>query len=139
MAELVQAVVTQCGSNSSSNDNEMIQGLLNLDFVYDIIPLEILLPEPVPDWYINFLSSDREPAIHPDNMSEPPLSFEGETWEEYCNRNNLIEETPMSDNEPLPQSDISSTSLELEQIFQPAQDITTLDEHKYKEIDSEPS
>ncbi len=133
---MVQAVVTQCGSNSSNNDNEMIQGLLNLDFVYDIIPPEILMPEPVPDWYINFMNSDREPAIQTDINVDPPLSFEGKTWEEYCSRNNLVEETPMSDNEPLPQSDNSDNSIELDNIFQPVQNEVTMDEHVVYDLTS---
>jgi len=79
LSELVQAVVLQCGSKSSVSDAKMFQGLLDLDFVYELIPPEILQPEPVPDWYINFLNSDREPAIQPDDIVEPPLSHEGET------------------------------------------------------------
>ncbi len=103
LSELVQAVVKQFGYQSSVNDTRLIQGLLDLEFVYDLIPPEILQPEPIPDWYINFLNSDREPAIQPDEFVEPPLSHEGETWEEYCARNNLVEEEPMSDNDSIAQ------------------------------------
>jgi len=125
LAELVQAVVLQCGSESSASDAEMMQGLLDLDFVYDLLPPEILQPEPTPEWFINFLNSDREPAIQPDEIVDPPLSHEGETWEKYCTRNNLVEEEPLSDNESIAQSTTSNMSIDLESQFQPNQETGT--------------
>ena len=127
LSELVQAVVLQCGSESSVSDAEMFQGLLDLEFVYDLIPPEILQPEPVPDWYINFLNSDREPAIQPDDIVDPPLSHEGETWEEYLARHNLVEEVPLSDNESLAQSATSNSSIDLESIFRPDHEVDAVE------------
>ena len=33
---------------------------LDLDWVYDLLPASVLEPEPVPNWYINLLSSEQE-------------------------------------------------------------------------------
>ncbi len=78
----------------------MLQGLLDLEIVYGFIPPELLLPE-IPDWYINFVNSDREPVISANDQPDSLLSNENETWEEYCERHNLIEVELLSDNELL--------------------------------------
>ena len=33
---------------------------LDLEWFYEIIPAEVIEPEPIPNWYINFLSSEKE-------------------------------------------------------------------------------
>ncbi len=78
LSEIVKAVALQCGPESSPHDIEMIHGVLNLDIIYDIIPPEILLPE-IPNWYLNFISSDREVVPNEDAYEDPPLSNQFET------------------------------------------------------------
>lgn len=50
---------------SSESESEAIMNVfgslnMDMDWVYDIIPAEIIEPQPIPDWYIQFLSSEQE-------------------------------------------------------------------------------
>ena len=53
---------------------------MDLDWVYDIIPHEILEPIPIPDWYVNFLGSEQEMDNRLDALiaNNPPPSSDSQ-------------------------------------------------------------
>ena len=104
--------------------SEALIDILDLTLDFDILELPPPIIEEVPDWYVNFINSDREPAkspprptplplpepsppvLNPELPDLPPVETSPPelTWEEYLKLGGLEEVEAPSDEESLPQS-----------------------------------
>ena len=126
LAAVVQPVVSDDEDilgNLWNLHSEALADILDLSIDFDILEQPPPVIDEVPDWYINFLNSDREPAKSPPRPSPiltpeppqlpaidlvqpelPPISPPPPelSWEEYLKLAGLEEVEPPSDEESVP-------------------------------------
>ena len=112
--------------------SEALCDIMNITLDYDILALPPPIVEEPPQWYINFLNSDREPAKSPTRPAreptpEPPVDLPAidnklpelpalsppppePSWEDYLAIAGLEEVEPLSDVDSLPQTPSSQPS-----------------------------